>query len=173
MRHERDTGSAEREAALDTHVMGRRRLAVALAAGLAVAAAGCGGGGDDETLDKAALAKKANAICTKYAKEGRKIEAPKDINDADQAKAYFDKAHDVIQRQQDELEDLKPAAAVKDDYEAMTSAMRKALTLLADLADAAGSKDMAKGSELLQKVQPASDAVDKTVAAVGASACGS
>jgi hypothetical protein len=153
---------------------GRGRALAAATVGalaLAVGLGGCGGGGDG--LDKAALVKKVNAICAKYAKEGNDLKAPSDISDAGQAKTFFDKAHDIAKRQQDDLEGLKAAEAVKAQYAAMTKATGKATTLLGQLADAAGAKDLDKGQKLLQQLQPASQQVDKTAGAIGAKRCAS
>jgi hypothetical protein len=141
---------------------------------VALSATGCGGaGGGDDALTKKQLAAKANAICARYSQEGDKLSAPKDITDAKQAKAFFAKAHDIAKRQQDELEALEPAASAKAQYTAMTDATGKATALLADLADAAAAKDAEKGANLLQRLQPDSDAVDRTANAVGATRCAS
>src|SRR4051794_22072128 len=141
----------------------------ALAAGLAmVAAAGCGSG---DALSKSELAAKANEICTKYSKEGDALKAPANIGDPEQAHAFFEKAHGIAKRQQDDLEALSPADDVKDAYADLTRATGKATTLLDDLAQAAQAKDADKGAQLLQQLQPDSKAVDQAAKAVGATDC--
>jgi hypothetical protein len=137
----------------------------------ALVAAGCGGGGGGE-LSKKALAKKANAICTKFSKEGEKLGSP-DLSNPGKAADYFDKATALAQKQQDELEALKPASDVKADYGKLTKATGEATKLLGDLADAAKAKDQKKGVELIQKLTPISSQVDEAAKAVDATACAS
>ena len=133
----------------------------------ALVAAGCGGGGG---LSKQDLAKKANDICAKYSKEGQKLGSP-DLSDPDKAEDYFNKAKDLAQRQQDELEGLDPADSVKADYDKLTKATGDATQLLSDLADAAKAKDQKKGVELVQKLTPISEAVDTAAKDIGATSC--
>lgn len=133
----------------------------------ALAVAGCGGGGG---LSKAELGKKANAICAKYSKEGQKLGAP-DLQDPKKAEDYFNRAADLAQRQQDELEGLEPASSVKDDYDKLTQATQDATDLLGDLADAAKDEDREKGTELVQKLTPLSAEVDSASKKVGADDC--
>jgi hypothetical protein len=150
-----------------------RRAGAVAALAVALAAAGCGGGGGDDRLSKQELATKANAICARYSQEGDRLTAPKDITDPKQAHAFFAKAHDIAKRQQDALERLKPAASAKAQYTAMTGATGKATALLGDLTAAAAAKDAQKGANLLQRLQPDSDAVDRTANALGATRCAS
>jgi hypothetical protein len=148
---------------------------VAAASVLVLVLAGCGGGGggDDDALSKAALVKRTNAICARYAKEGDRLAAPKDITDPAQARRFFDRAHDIAERQQRELEALRPAASAKAQYAALTKATQNATTLLEDLAAAAKARDARKGASLLRRLQPDSDAVDKAANALGATRCAS
>jgi outer membrane PBP1 activator LpoA protein len=143
------------------------RVVAALAAALALA--GCGGG--SHGLSTRALAAKANAICARYAKEGDRLTAPKDITDPRQALAFFARAHDIAARQQAELVKLVPAKAAKAPYAAMTSATGRATRLLDDLAAAARANDANQGANLLGRLQPDSDAVDRTARALGAGRC--
>jgi hypothetical protein len=141
--------------------------AAALAAALLLA--GCGGGTDG--LGQRALAAKANAICGRYAAEGRRLTPPQDITDPRQAVAFFTRAHDIAARQQAELARLKPAKAARPAYEALTRATGAATTLLGQLAAAARAKDANRGADLLQRLQPESDAVDRAAKPVGARSC--
>ena len=141
--------------------------AAALAAALVLA--GCGSGTDG--LGKRALAAKANAICGRYAAEGRRLTPPQDITDPRQAVLFFTRAHAIAARQQAELERLKPAKAVRPAYESLTQATGAATTLLDQLAAAARAKDADRGAELLQRLQPDSDAVDRAARPVGARSC--
>jgi hypothetical protein len=131
--------------------------------------AGCGGGGGGG-LSKKDLADKANSICAKYSKEGQKLGSP-DLSDPDKAAEYFDKAKDLAQRQQDELEGLDPASSAKSSYDKLTKATGDATNLLSDLADAAKAKDQKKGVELVQKLTPISAAVDSAAKDLGATSC--
>lgn len=140
-------------------------VSTALLAALVVA--GCGGGGG---LEKEALADKANAICEKFSKQGEALGSP-DLADPKKAEDYFNKASDLANEQQDELEALKPAEAVKADYDALTKATGDATGLLTDLAAAAKDKDQKKGVELVQKLTPISAAVDEAATKIGADSC--
>jgi hypothetical protein len=133
----------------------------------AVVVTGCGGGGG---LSKKELADKANTICAKYSKEGQKLGSP-DLSDPKAAEDYFNKATDLAQRQQDDLEGLNPADSVKAAYDKLTKATGDATGLLSDLAAAAKAKDQAKGVELVKKLEPISTAVDTAANDVGATAC--
>jgi hypothetical protein len=133
----------------------------------AAVVAGCGGGGG---LSKKELASKADAICAKYSKEGQKLGAP-DLSDPEKAADYFDKATDLANRQQDELEGLEPSDSVKSDYAKLTKATGQATDLLGDLAEAAKAKDQKKGGELVAKLTPISQAVDTAAKDIGADSC--
>jgi hypothetical protein len=133
----------------------------------ALAVAGCGGG---DGLDKKALADKANAICEKYSKQGEALGSP-DLADPKKAEDYFSKATDLANKQQDELEALKPADDIKADYAKLTKATGDATGLLGDLAAAAKAADQKKGVELVQKLTPISAAVDEAAKKVGADSC--
>lgn len=158
-----------------------RRGALALAAAAALAVAGCGGddesggggGGGGDALSKNEIVDRANEICTKYAKEGDELQAPQNIGDPAQAAEFFDKANEIAQRQQQDLEALNPADDVRTEYEALTRATDKATKLLADLTQAAQDKDAEAGAKLLQELQPVSDEVDKTARALGVNNCAS
>src|SRR3954462_11700203 len=127
---------------------------VAVGTILVLALAGCGGrgGGGDGALSKAALVKRTNAICARYGKEGDRLAAPEDITDPAQARRFFDRAHDIAERQQRELEALRPAASAKARYAALTKATQDATTLLEDLAAAAKARDARKGASLLRRL---------------------
>lgn len=134
----------------------------------ALVAAGCGG---SSGLSKPDLAKKASAICAKYSQKGKALGSP-DLNDPKQAEDYFVKATALARSQQNELEGLTPADAVKADYAKLTKATGDATNLLADLASAARARDRKKGIALVQKLQPISTAVANAANTIGAGACG-
>ena len=133
----------------------------------ALAVAGCGG---DDGLSKAQLAKKANAICAKYSKEGQALGSP-DLSDPEKAEDYFNRATDLANRQQKELEGLDPAESAQSDYAKLTKATQGATDLLADLASAAKAKDQERGVELVQRLTPLSAEVDSAAKEIGADSC--
>ena len=135
---------------------------------LAAVLAGCG----DDGLDRAALAERANAICTKYAEQGRELGSP-DLTDPTQAEEYFGRAEELARAQQEELEALDPAEDVGEDLDRLTAATAKAVELLADLHDAAEAEDRERGIELAQELTPLTAEVDAAAAAIGAEDCAS
>lgn len=147
----------------------RMRTGAVLAA---LALAGCGGGDDDEGLGKAALAKAADKICADYTQRGKDLGQP-DLTDPAQAEDYFNKARDLTQEQQDELDALEPAEGVKKEYDAFLASSAKATKLLGDLAAAAKAKDQDKGVELANQLPSLSTEVNEAAEAVGAEACAS
>ncbi len=138
-----------------------------VAACAALIVAGCGG---SDGLSRKDIAKKADAICAKYSKQGSDLGSP-DLTDPDKAATYFTKAGDLTKKQQDELEGLEPADSVKADYKKMTDATGEVTDLLGDLADAAKAKDNKKGVALIQKLTPLSAKVNSAASAVGAKGC--
>ncbi len=140
-----------------------------VAASAALIVAGCGG---SDGLTRKQAAKKANAICAKYAKQGADLGAP-DLTDPESAETYFTKAEALTQKQQKELEALEPVESAKADFEKLTDATNGFTTLLGDLGDAAGKKDNKKGLELLRKLPEASEKVDAAAKTVGADTCAS
>ena len=145
---------------------------ILLAALAALVVAGCGGGGGGGELSKADLAKKANAICADYSKQGTSLGSP-DLSDPAKAEDYIRKAQDLASKQQDELKALKPDSKVKPDYDKLLDATGQATDLLGQLADAAADKDQKKGAELVSKLTPLSADVDSAASAVGAKSCAS
>ncbi len=140
---------------------------ILLAACAALFVVGCGG---SDGLARKDLAKKADAICAKYSKQGEDLGSP-DLTDPAKAETYFTKAKELTEKQQGELEDLKPAESVKADYKKMTDATGEVTTLLGDLASAAKAKDNKKGVSLIQKLTPLSAKVDAAASDVGADGC--
>lgn len=140
---------------------------ILVAACAAVFVAGCGGSAG---LSRKALAKKANAICAKYSKQGKELGSP-DLTDPKKAQTYFLEAKQLTAKQQGELEGLEPAESVRADYKKMTDATGQVTTLLGDLADAAKAKDNKKGVALIQKLTPLSAKVSSAASGVGASGC--
>lgn len=145
-------------------------------AAVALVLAGCGGGGgdgdggDDGRLTKAELVEQANAICKASAEEGRKLGRP-NLADPATAEDYFNRARDLAQRQQDDLDALVPPAAQADDLDALVSSLGEATTLLDELAAAGAAGDQAKIAELVQQLTPVSAEVDEAANALGTASC--
>lgn len=140
-------------------------LAVTAVLGLGLTA--CGGGGE---LSKKDLAKKANAICVKADNQGKAIATPANIQDAAQAAKYFDKAAPIVDKATKDLKALKPAKAVKADWNDFLAKQERANDLLAKVRRKADAKD-ASGLQDLQNFSGL--ATDRAAAAkrVGATGC--
>jgi hypothetical protein len=143
------------------------RLAVPMAAA-SLGLAACGGSSDK--LSKDDLAKKANAICAKTEKAGKAIAAPKDITDPAQAAAYFDKVAPLTHKETTDLQALKPADEVKDDWKAFTDAEAKADAVVQGVKTKADKKDPS-GLQDLQKITGLSATVSNAAKKVGATGC--
>jgi molecular chaperone GrpE (heat shock protein) len=144
-----------------------RRAAVAAVAALTVA--GCGG---DDGLTKKEVATKANAICEKYAAEGKKLGQP-DLTDPAKAEDYFNQAADLADKQQKELAALKPADSVKKQFDTLVSVSADATKLLGDLATASGKTDREAVAKLIQELTTVSENLDEAANDVGANSCAS
>ena len=115
-------------------------LTVVLAA-VALAACGDSDDGGDNGKSKADIQKEAQAICTDVKKDLEKIEAPSNIQDANEVSAYFEKAVPVSQEAVDKLEALEPPDDYKADYDAYVTAQAKQIDELAKVAEKAKAKD--------------------------------
>jgi hypothetical protein len=145
----------------------------AVLAGLAVgglAFAGCGGGDDSDTLSKAELAKKADAICVKYGPKQKALGSP---TDAKSTIAYLDKLIPLSAEQRKDLDALKADDAVKDewaallkDYDEISNAAKQALTALK-------AGDEAEFQRIIEETNTVGEASDKKLDAFGAPHCGS
>jgi hypothetical protein len=162
------------------HISTRSVLAYAMTvAALGATLAGCGGsssgGGDDSagaTLARADLVEQANAICAAEETEGEKIEPPANIQDADEAAAYFDQVDPLISETTDKLAALKPDSEVAADWNAFLDLRKEFTTLMhtvrekADAADRSGLDDLRSSQGLTDRVKTAAEKV-------GADTCGS
>lgn len=130
------------------------KAAVAFLAAISVTGlAACGSsGGGGKALSRADIVKKATAICKTADTESNKIKQPSNISDATQAATYFDAISKIAHKQHDEMSNLKPADAVKADFNAYLAEEAKAVKLVDDIAAAAKAKDAKKGAELMQQV---------------------
>lgn len=128
-----------------------RRLGAAIAlvaAGAGVAA--CGGGSAGDTLPRALLAARANAICASAQTASSAIAAPPSYRNPRVAAAYFDRVAPITERETRDLEALVPASDVAADWREFLARQRAATELLntlrrkAHAADPSGLADLAK-----------------------------
>lgn len=134
---------------------------------LAGALAGCGG---DDGLSPTALAEQADAICTKFADRGRALGRP-DLTEPQAAEAYFSQAADLARVQQEELEALRPAGDLQEDYEQFTAATARAVALLDDLTAASAEADDKRREALVAQLPRLRIEVDDAAGIVGAEDC--
>lgn len=133
-----------------------------LAVAATLAFAGCGGSdeasgdsGSSDTLPRAELATKADAICETAKQDSLKVTQPTDFaTDPAAAAGYLSKIQVITRTEQTDLAALKPDADAKADYDAMVAAQGKLAGLLdgvvtkAKAKDASGLQDLAKGADL-------------------------
>lgn len=132
--------------------MSSRGMIVPLVVTASLGFAACGS--DDKKLSKSELGKKATTICKAATKEGSKIKTPTNLGDAGAAATYFTELVKLTEKQTSDLEKLKPADDVKDDWNAFIDKQKAANDLLRETRDAAKAKDPS-GLEKFQKEAPA------------------
>ena len=149
------------------------RAAGALAAATtAIALGACGSSGGD-TLSKSELAAKANAICKTYNAKVNAVPHPKSISDAGQAATYYAAVTKLAVEQQDKLKALKPADAVKADWNAYIALADQGDATIKEITGAARSQDATKGSALIAKINTLAPKINAAADKVGATTCGS
>ena len=154
------------------HISRRTSVAYALTvATLGAALAGCGGGssGGGTTgggaLSRDQIVEKANAICAAEASAGEAIPQPSNIQDADQAAAYFDQVDPLISSTTTKLAALKPDSDVAADWNAYVALRKEFATLMhtvrekADAADRTGLQDLQNSQDLTTRVEAAATKV--------------
>ncbi len=132
-------------------------------------AAGCGSS-DSDGLDKADLAKKADAICVKYNAKVKQLGEPSDVASFG---PYLDKLLPLSVAQREELADLKPDDAVKAEWEANLRDYDTQQQGLKDAQAALKQNDQAEFQRIIEDLTPLGDASDKKLDAFGAPHCGS
>lgn len=158
-----DTGHA-RQATARENMRDMRTLTWVALMGAAVGGAGCGG------LSRKQLVKRTDAICARYAKQGRALGSP-DLTDLAKAEPFFTKAAGLARRQQAELRDLDASGDAEKDFTALTDATGKATKLLAGLGSAAGARQQARFYGLVQQLESANQGVNDAAKALGARSC--
>ncbi len=153
--------------------MVRRTMIGILAAATAGAGlAACGGSGDkgSDTLTRAQLVTKANAICTAGEKAASAIDVPSDFSDAKAAAAYFEQVAPLNQKQTDDLAALVPAADVKDDWQAVIDKQNEGNELLKSLLAKSKAQD-ASGLQDLQTFTTVAGEFGSASKKLGSKAC--
>lgn len=141
-------------------------------------AGGCGGSGagagaGDGGLPRAELARRADAICRRANADTEKITRPVSFAEPKQAARYFAAAVPPAERQQRELEALRPERDVRATWDGFVADERKAVELLRELRDVARSGDADGVVTRLGRLAPLDKAVSARADPLGARACGS
>ncbi|HVY11199.1 MAG TPA: hypothetical protein VHB18_13740 [Mycobacteriales bacterium] len=131
---------------------------------------GSGAAGAGRALDKADLVAAANAICVAEAQTGSAVPTPSDINDADQAAAYFDKIDPIIGSATNKLEALTPDDSVAADWNAFIGLRKQEADLIHRIRTKADAKDPS-GLDDLRNSAPLARQVDTAATKVGADSC--
>ena len=158
--------------------MKRATLLLSLAGVLALLAAGCGGGGG-ERLSKAEFITAADAVCTKYDKQGDEIDFPDvdlDKNPSDADLDTFGDAleqiGDIFDEQIDELDALNPPEADQELFDEALDHLRDASGKIKEAAGSAHDNDVAAVKKSLSEGETSSDAADKIGQQYGFKVCG-
>jgi hypothetical protein len=145
------------------------RIAVVTVAGAVMLAAGCGGD-DSNTLAKAELAKKADAICAKY---NAKQKALKDPTDTKGFITYLEQLAPIADGQFKELSALKPADAIKSEWKAILEDYDKLRATAGEAKTALEKNDQKTFAKVAASADGLSKKTDKKLDAFGAPRCGS
>jgi len=150
-----------------------KAIIIPLVVAVSLGFAACGGDDDDETLSKADLAKKANAICKEANEDSGPITAPPDVYENPvAAEAYFGKLAPIYQKQVDGLAKLQPNDDTKAawtqflDREKQSNETLKTALAKAKAKDPSGVRHIAKQQRVLTKLT-------SEATAIGASECAS
>lgn len=146
----------------------------ALACCVGLFAAGCGGGdgaGSAETISRAEVVKRADAICAEADAASAKVTQPSDTSDLTQAATYFKGLLAPTRRELERLRSLKPDAAAKSDLGALVSAIDAGVADLAMLSATAQSKNATAVQELLGSLSERAMAVQRAAERLGAQRC--
>lgn len=123
-------------------------------------------------LDQAALATKANAICKTANDKAKTVDEPQVSGGAAAVSAYFAALAAIAADQQQSLEALTPADAVKAKWETFLQLNREATETVQEL-PAAIKDSEAKAKALSAKVGTLSPKINAAADAFGATICGS
>lgn len=142
-----------------------RTAPIALLAAAAVVLPGCG----EASLDTAALAEKANAICAPYNAKLKAI--AEEPSDQAETLAYLKAAKAITDGMREDLDDLAPSNAgqwntILDKYDASTATVSDAISAL-QVGDAEGYATAAAA------ISASTDELNAAFDAIGARTCGS
>lgn len=166
--------------------MSQPRAVVVLVA-LALAApvlAGCGssdekggsasGSGQQQALDRSALAAQADAICATYrSKFLDTVTLPSDLTDLASVGAYAAASHDLFRQRHAELAALEPDDATKPLWKAFVAADQGNVDVIGRLEAAAKTKVVANIATVTGESQSVLKKAVAAADAVGATGCGS
>jgi hypothetical protein len=145
--------------------------------------AACGGSDDDtssagtvtaapqaDTLSRAELADKADAICKTGESDVEAVEAPASLEDANVAAAYFAKLVPLHQKQTDALAALTPDAEAKADWDAFMATQNANQALLDTILAKAKAKD-ATGKDDVAQIPAKTQAFAAAAKKIGSEEC--
>ncbi|HEX5467513.1 MAG TPA: hypothetical protein VFW80_00540 [Gaiellaceae bacterium] len=144
-----------------------RRVAAALVGILGLLVAACGGGGG-ERLSKAEFTTQANAICGKYEKQLKALDAPTSLEEVPD---LVDKALAILNKEVDEISDLNPPEELEDQFDALIEQTNNTKAAADDLADAAKANDEDAVQQALDEGNAASTRADQIAGQLGLDAC--
>jgi hypothetical protein len=111
---------------------------------------GSSGSSSSGGLSRADLIKQVDAICATAQAAIKKVPAPSNVADVNQAASYFDKAAAIADAETRQMAALKPDSSLGSDWTAFLSEQRAGTALLetikqkADAADRSGLQDLRK-----------------------------
>ena len=144
-----------------------RRLLVLLA-GLALVGAACGGGGSGGRLSKEGFAKRADALCTRYTADLRRLGQPKSFAEL---AAFTDKAVPLAQRLIDDTKKLEPPEEEQALVDRWSAENQKIVDAIKDLGDAARKNDQKAAQAALDAGNAANERSNVLGRQLGMSAC--
>lgn len=126
---------------------------------LPVAAAVLAGCGGDTRLSREAYVARADAICTAGQERLRAIPRPRNLFDGAELQRYAREAADVLQREVDELRELKPPEEGEATVERMLASVQGAIDTARELQESRQvTAYAARRGELEQKLAAAREA---------------
>jgi hypothetical protein len=140
-----------------------RRLLVVLA--LVALLAGCGG---STRLSRQEFAKRADALCTKYASDLKKLGQPTSFPEL---ATFTDKAVPLAQRLIDDTKKLKPPKDEQATVDQWNTENQKVVDAIRALGDAASKSDQAAAQKALQAGDAANTKSNTLGKQLGMSAC--
>jgi len=141
-----------------------RRLLVVVA--LVALAAGCGGGSD--RLSRQEFAKRADALCTKYAADLKKLGQPSSFPEL---ASFTDKAVPLAQKLIDDTKKLKPPKDEQATVDRWNVQNQKVVDAIKALGDAARKSDQKAARQALQLGDAANSESNTLGKQLGMTAC--